>query len=916
VNQLGHRSYLRLLAPALAAGALALAAAPAAADPPLPGTKAKAAVKCQKEIEKAAGKFVDKKLKILDKCAAAVSKCVQTVVPGPKQDTCIQKAGVKCTKELGKIPAEEGKLKAKITGKCGAPLELADILSLDGLGFNNVFSRCEKLAGGSFATLADLAECVAVDHECQAERMYELERPRAKALMRVAGVSQMTLDDLLSCLGDNGGGDEAAGDPKTAGKPLDNCAKQIAKGATKYVAKRFKGLQKCVDVVQTCRQTKPNDANCLPKAGVTCGKEFAKLAAERDKFKAGAEKKCAAIAFGTLRMQSGLDIEDLDATCAFLGETADTLVNYKNCLLHQHDCTVDELMRTQAPLLDELLADAGQAAGFCGATPTPTPTVTPTPTETPTATPTVTPSPTPSPTPTIPPSCGINGLDPGEDCDPSAAPPNDTCPDAGNGLEACNPDCTCSCPGLIDFVADSSAPESSLDAGWNGNGHDSTVISDGRLTVQVTTCDDGDGNDLRRELGGPGCGVCSFTGPVPNVDAGDGAIDNQRCANNTATRCADDTACFRQCLGGANDGMACTVAGDCPGGACPLAGTCEFYFGSNLPLSAGGVSTCVVNEVVGTITGTANIETGESASSVKLTSKVFLAPELQHPCPRCLNDPTPNDGMLGGTCSGGARNGLACDANGTSEFTQFGTTSFDCPPSPGASAADLPINLKNSTGMEAITLSADSPACRAVGFGGLKCACDTCQTAAGEPCRTNADCPVGRTCGGRRCQGGDTPGEPCVVNDDCPPNPGGTCGVPGLQTAPNQCDDATCTPTGGNEGECQAGPNDGHCSAEDYRSCLTNANCRPPGEGGTCADCLPGMQTCNSRARDCFVDNGTIGNSIQADGAADVPVNDMSEPILASVFCIGPTGQGSINNAAGLPGAGRVTLKGFARGLP
>jgi hypothetical protein len=49
---------------------------------------------------------------------------------------------------------------------------------------------------------------------------------------------------------------------------------------------------------------------------------------------------------------------------------------------------------------------------------------------------------------------------------------------------------------------------------------------------------------------------------------------------------------------------------------------------------------------------------------------------------------------------------------------------------------------------------------------------------------------------------------------------------------------------------------------------------------------------------------------------ADVPMADTSHPTLGSVFCVGPTSLTSVNNASGLPGPGRVTIKGRALGLP
>jgi len=45
-------------------------------------------------------------------------------------------------------------------------------------------------------------------------------------------------------------------------------------------------------------------------------------------------------------------------------------------------------------------------------------------------------------------------------------------------------------------------------------------------------------------------------------------------------------------------------------------------------------------------------------------------------------------------------------------------------------------------------------------------------------------------------------------------------------------------------------------------------------------------------------------------------IDDVSNPTLASLFCIGPTTSGSVNSAAGLPGLGRLQLPGIAKGLP
>jgi hypothetical protein len=517
-----------------------------------------------------------------------------------------------------------------------------------------------------------------------------------------------------------------------------------------------------------------------------------------------------------------------------------------------------------------------------GATPTatiegPTPTATPTAdvaTATPTeaATPTATATaevPTPTATATAEPAgCGNGVVDEGEDCDP---PGSASCTNAGNGLEVCSATCLCECPALIDLEGQAESPDSLLDTGWTGIAHDNRIVSDGTVTVAIDECDSPDESRP--------CGVCTFTGPVPNVDAGTGQIDAQRCVNDTSVRCTDDAGC--------------------PGS------TCAFFFGAPLPLSSGGVATCVTNQIVGTITGTANIETGTAASELALTSRVFNGILTAQPCPQCNGDPTPNDGVQDGSCLGGQRPGADCDANGTSPIPSFGTTSLDCPPSTGAQIAALPIDLSNSTGTQTRTLSADSPNCRAAGFTALECFCDTCDNLAATPCSSNADCTAvgATTCGGRRCLPGSgaLTGNPCAVNADCSP---GFCGVPGQPSAPNACSDGVCTPGADNEGTCEAGPIDQTCTIETFRSCSSDAECPATGD------------TCGSRLRECFIDNGTIGGSVTATGEPDPPINDVSEPVLAALFCIGPTGAGAVNSVAGLPGLGRLTLRGTARGLP
>ncbi len=454
-----------------------------------------------------------------------------------------------------------------------------------------------------------------------------------------------------------------------------------------------------------------------------------------------------------------------------------------------------------------------------------------------------------------------------------------------------------SCPAAIAVVGN--AATARLDSGWTGLAHNAKIIDRGEATVS-TDC----GGNPRP------CGVCNLSGPIPNPDVNNGVSDNHRCTNNTSVTCTDDSACTQMCLGGSNDGHTCAAVGDCPNGLCPKAGTCAFFFGAPLPLAAGGVSSCVVNQIIGTITGTANIETGDAASSVRLTSTVFLGPTLDAPCGSCEGDTTPADGQKNGSCLGGARDGLTCDVGGASPtFLSHGTTSFDCPSLPGSKIGGLPIALDNRTGSTTLTLTNDNPNCRS---GSGKCFCDTCGNPAASPCTSNADC-AGAICGGLRCQGGPNTGHACTTAGanaaECGMNSSGTpvaCGIPGQPSQPNQCNPgSTCVPdsAGSTNGHCDPLPSDMYCKPhEGFRSCEVDSDCGFAGD--TCSD---------NRPRPCFLDNGAVGGSVTAFGAAEVPVDGVSHPTLSSLFCIPPTSSSAVNGAAGLPGLGRLSLPATAR---
>jgi len=286
------------------------------------------------------------------------------------------------------------------------------------------------------------------------------------------------------------------------------------------------------------------------------------------------------------------------------------------------------------------------------------------------------------------------------------------------------------------------------------------------------------------------------------------------------------------------------------------------------------------------ITGSANGETGEGVVAVDMRSQVHLGYSLTQPCPLCIGDIGLADGIKDGTCdSAGPGEGEPCDVIGL--HPSFGPSvargpSLDCPPNPLAniSGTGLGIDLGMSTGTS--SLGFDNACDAPLGF--MDCACGTCSGDTGMPCRNDAECADAGT---------------------------GTCtsfGI-GAARAPNSCatqgvpEPLACSATDpdGLYGECTYGPDDKFCDGQlrangnGYIACNSDADCISVDsvcDGGDCGGCTVEMR------RKCFVD------PIKTSG-----VPDTETPILSGQFCIPPVANVAINGAAGLPGAGRVTIE-------
>ena len=848
-------------------------------------------VKCQRGILKESGKFAQAKMKALKKCEEAILKGKI-----PNQDCHLElKASESIAKAVTKLDAGIDKACGGADKDCGTA---GDNDSLASIAWPAVCPGFEGGCTNAISNCDDIATCL----EC---------------------INEAAIDQAIDLY-------YGSAVPSSPGSPSNKCQIAIGKAGAAFFASKTKALGKCWDA----RLNGKHSNSCVPNAAGD-GKYLGAITKAETKKVDTIQKACnvAGVSLGSVGFASHCPTVTIpDSTLqncgGSIGNIDPNVIDCVDCMTEfKVDCEVDLAVPAFVPY----------PAQCVGVPPTPTPTVTPTPTATatrtptptatrtatttptptltatrtptPTATKTTTPTPTPTitvtptvtatktatPTPTVtatPSLCGNGVIDPGEDCDTVGA--GNTCQNASNTSAAftCNPvTCQCACPTKVIFAGDATDTASVLDTGWTGISHRAPIISNGEVTVGLSACTGGSSRP---------CGTCQISGPVANPNAGAGQIDNRRCTNDTSLRCTSNA--------------------PCTGGG----GTCQFFFGSALPLAAGGVTTCVVNQFNGSITGTANVESGDAVNNALLTSRVYTGITIDSPCAQCVGDGAINDGVQGGTCAGGVRNGLACDANGTVPGRpDFGQTSLDCPIASGSLIATLPIDLSNATAPVTKTVTATSPGCS--GVAGEKCLCDTCNNINAEPCDANADCPdpagpIGPICGGKRCIGGTNAGAACTGNTECPS--GGLCARPGEPTKTSACLDDTntpgvldCTDTApvDGEGECTQGPVTTSCSVASghaQRGCTVDADC-----GG-------GVGSCESNNRECFLTGSATGfgivgtTTLIANGMADIPMNDVAHPTLGAVFCVGPTGSTSVNNVAGLPGPGRVTIRGTATGLP
>jgi hypothetical protein len=277
---------------------------------------------------------------------------------------------------------------------------------------------------------------------------------------------------------------------------------------------------------------------------------------------------------------------------------------------------------------------------------------------------------------------------------------------------------------------------------------------------------------------------------------------------------------------------------------------------------------CVLNRHRSDLSNTAlDLGTGQQSGTVNDTGTVFLGENTQlEPCPNCVGaNEVANDGSRDGTCTRGLRINQPCDIN--ADHPDFGPTSHDCPPNLITNISGSGLFLTQPFSTSSQTMNANLPCTNPPG---ALCPCLVCTNDELRGCNSNADCV----------------------------SPG-TCTTVGSQVSaaaqPNDCSDGICTCDGDpcKSGTCEAGPTETYCdgivrqNGRGFLECTTVADCTVLNAGGCTI----------TQLRKCYDD------PIEIDGSATIfTINN------SALFCIPPTTSDAVNQTAGLPGPGVVTL--------
>lgn len=320
---------------------------------------AKEVVGCQPAVAGNAKSLVVRRLHVLSACGVALLGCEKKK---PGDATCVTKAKAKCAKQLAKLAKTTDKFVVAVEKGCGK-IGHETLLSFRGLGFEQIAAQCSADFGGSVASIADIARCLAAQHVCRAEELVTSVMPRIAELAEQAGLAL----DAGNCLGTVPKARTAAAASDGDGKAQLACQNAITKAGSGYVSTALARLDGCVGKVLKCLQLKPGDARCMAKAKSQCTKQIDQaLPALAQKLESGVGKRCA-IPFAELGAEQGLGLANLEGICAAVGvDTLSSLADYQTCLVREHECLVRDVFQFGTPRAAEVLRLVGDSApAFC-----------------------------------------------------------------------------------------------------------------------------------------------------------------------------------------------------------------------------------------------------------------------------------------------------------------------------------------------------------------------------------------------------------------------------------------------------------------------------------------------------------------------------------------------------------------------
>jgi len=298
-------------------------------------------------------------------------------------------------------------------------------------------------------------------------------------------------------------------------------------------------------------------------------------------------------------------------------------------------------------------------------------------------------------------------------------------------------------------------------------------------------------------------------------------------------------------------------------------------FGPPLPIPNAGstpTSVCVLNIVSTNASGTADCTTGASHLSLPLTSEIYLDGDLFPNAPGIQVCPVCNK-----TCSAGTNLNGPCNVDADCPGGGAGSCagSNKCHGGPNDGNACTPADTALNNGLSDFPTSHDCPPTAVNDIGGLPIAFDLVTG-------TKTATAVNNTASGQNqvfcgyCRDVNNLGTGCFAGDPnvaCPtPNP----------ASPVQC----CNTPGG--------------------SCTLNAAC--PAAYPDCEERSGGAFGPAGGGAHTITETGSPAGNMR-DGAAHAST-------LASIFCIQPTFNATVDAAGDLPGPGAVTLQGTAQLLP